>query len=55
MEKPPDKAPIDDLRDAYKAPGFRVRVRLGSYEHEPPACVLTFDRRSKKTCAADAE
>ena len=55
MEKPPDKAPIKNLRDVYKAPGFRVCARIDSYEHEPPACVLTLDRRSKKACAADAE
>ena len=55
MEKPPDIAPIKNLRDAYKAPGFRVCARIDSYEHEPPACVLTLDRRSKKACAADAE
>jgi len=55
MKKPPEKAPIKNLRDAYKLPGFRVRAWLDSYEHEPPACVLTFDRRAKKACAADAE
>jgi hypothetical protein len=55
MKKPPDKSPIKNLRDAYKVPGFRVRATLDSYEHEPPACVLTLDRRSKKACAAGAE
>jgi hypothetical protein len=35
------------LRDAYKVHGFRVRVRIDSYEHEPPAFVITLDRRSK--------
>jgi hypothetical protein len=55
MEKPRDKAPIKNLRDAYKARGFRVCARIDSYELEPPACVLTLDRRSKKACAADAE
>jgi hypothetical protein len=55
MKKPPEKAPIKNLRDAYKAPGFRVRVTFDSYEHEPPACVLTFDRLAKKACAADVE
>jgi hypothetical protein len=53
MKKPPDKAPIKNLRDAYKVPGFHVRARLDSYEHKPPAVVLTLDRRSKKPCAAD--
>lgn len=55
MEKQPTKAPIKNLRDAYKVPGFHVRVKINSYEHEPPAVVLTLDRRSKKRCAADAE
>jgi len=55
MEKPPDKPPIKNLRDAYKVSGFRVRARIDSYEHEPPACALTLDRRSKKACAAGAE
>ena len=54
MKKPPDKTPIKNLRDAYKVPGFRVRATLDSYEHEPPACALTLDRRSKKVCAAGA-
>jgi hypothetical protein len=52
MGKPPDKPPIKNLRDAYKMPGFRVRATLDSYEHEPPACALTLDRRSKKACVA---
>jgi hypothetical protein len=53
MEKPPDETPIKNLRDAYKVPGFRVRATLDSYEHKPPACMLTLDRLSKKACAAD--
>jgi len=53
MKKQPDKTPIKNLRDAYKVPGFHVRARLDSYEHEPPAVVLTLDRRSKKPSAAD--
>jgi len=55
MKKQPDKAPIKTLRDAYKVPGFHVRAQLDSYEHEPPAVVLTLDRRSKKLCAAVRE
>jgi hypothetical protein len=54
MKKPPDKAPLKTLRDAYKVPGFHVRLRLDSYEFEHPAVVLTLDRRSKKLCAAGA-
>ncbi len=54
MKKQPDKAPIKNLRDAYRVPGFHVRAQLDSYKHEPPAVVLTLDRRSKKLCAADA-
>jgi len=54
MKKPPDKAPIKNLRDAYKVLGFHLRARLDSYEHKPPAVVLTLDRRSKKRFAADA-
>ena len=54
MKKPPDKAPIKTLRDAYRVPGFYVRSRLDSYEHEHPAVALTLDRRSKKLRAAGA-
>jgi hypothetical protein len=54
MKKQPAKAAIKMLRDAYKVPGFHVRSQLDSYEHEPPAVVLTLDRRSKKPSAADA-
>ena len=54
MKKPPDKAPIKNLRDAYRVPGFYVRSRLDSYEHEHPAVALTLDRRSKKRFAAGA-
>lgn len=54
MKKQPDKAPIKTLRDAYRVPGFHVRAQLDSYEHEPPAVVLTLDRRSKKLSAAGA-
>jgi hypothetical protein len=55
MEKPPEKPPIKNLRDAYKLAGFRAQAKIDSYEHEPPALVLTFDRRSKKRRAAAAE
>ena len=54
MKKQPDKAPLKTLRDAYKVPGFHVRAQLDSYEHEPPAVVLTLDRRSKKLSAVGA-
>lgn len=53
MQKHTDKTPIKRLRDAYKVPGFRVLARIDSYEHEPPAVVITLDRRSKKPFAAD--
>ena len=55
MEKPSGKPPIKNLRDAYKLAGFRAQAKIDSYEHEPPALVLTFDRRSKKPFAAAAE
>jgi hypothetical protein len=55
MEKQPEKPPMKTLGDAYKVPGFRVCARIDSYEHEPPAVVLTLDRRSKKRCAVRAE
>lgn len=55
MRKQPTKSPVKSLRDAYKVSGFHVRAKLDSYEHEPPAVVLTLDRRSKKRCAAGAE
>ena len=55
MREHPAKAPIKSLRDAYKVPGFHVRAKLDSSEHQPPAFVLTLDRRSKKWCAANAE
>jgi hypothetical protein len=54
MEKQPGKTPIRNLRDTYKVSGFRVRAKIDSYEHDPPALALTLDRRSKKRCAADA-
>ena len=53
MQKHTDKTPIKRLCDAYKVPGFRVLARIESYEHEPPAVVITLDRRSKKPLAAD--
>jgi hypothetical protein len=56
MEKPPDKVPIKNLRDAYKVPGFHVRAKLDSHELGGYGVgVLTLDRRSKKACVADAE
>ncbi len=54
MKKQTETTPVKSLRDAYKAPGFRVLANIDSYEHEPPAVVLTLDRRSKKRCAACA-
>ena len=54
MKNPASRTPIPTLRDAYKVPGFRVRAKIDSYDLEPPAFVLTLDRRSKKQCAADA-
>jgi len=54
MRKQPGKTPIKTLRDAYKVSGFRVCAKIDSYEHEPPAFILTLDRRSKKRCVADA-
>ncbi len=32
---------------AYHVPGFRARARIGSDENEPPAFVITLDRRQK--------
>ena len=55
MEKPSGKQPIKNLRDAYKLAGFRAQAKIDSYEHEPSALVLTFDRRSKKRFAAAAK
>jgi hypothetical protein len=55
MEKPPEKPPIKNLRDAYKLAGFRAQAKIDSYEHEPPALVITFDRCSKKRFAAAAK
>ena len=55
MKNPQGKQPIKSLLDAYKLAGFRAQAKIDSYEHEPPALVLTFDRRSKKRFAAVAE
>jgi hypothetical protein len=55
MEKQPSKTPIKSLRDAYKIDGFHVRADIDSYEHEPLAVVMTFDRRSKKQRVASVE
>jgi hypothetical protein len=52
MKKQPEATPIKTLRDAYKVRGFRMLAKLDSYELEPPALVLTLDRRAKKPCAA---
>ena len=54
MNKSAHRTPAPTLRDAYKVPGFRVRAKIDSYDLEPPAFVLTLDRRSKKQCVADA-
>jgi len=32
---------------AYHVPGFRARARIGVNESEPPAFVITLDRRQK--------
>ena len=55
MKNPQGKPSIKNLLDAYKLAGFRAQAKIDSYEHEPPALVLTFDRRSKKRFAAVAE
>jgi hypothetical protein len=56
MKNPPDRRTMPALRDAYKAPGFRVRAKIESYEEiKPAAFVVTLDRRSKKRCAGGAE
>jgi hypothetical protein len=55
MQNQPEESPIRGLRDAYQVAGFRVQAKLDSYDHEPPAFVLTLVRRSKKRCAAAAE
>ena len=54
MKNPASRTPVPTLRDAYKVPGFRVRAKIDSYDLDPPAFVLTLDRRSKKRCAGDA-
>jgi hypothetical protein len=54
MKKPPEKLPITNLRDAYKVAGFRVLAKIASQGQDPPAFVLTLDRRSKKPSAAAA-
>ena len=55
MKNHTDKTPIKRLRDAYRVRGFRVLARIESYEHEPPAVVITLVRRSKKLFVADVE
>ncbi len=49
MEQQPDKK---TLLDAYRVPGYRARARIDGYEHEPPAFVITLDRRSKNVWRA---
>jgi len=56
MKEQPAKAPIKNLREAYKVPGFHVRAKLDSHELDGYAvAVLTLDRRSKKVCVAHVE
>jgi hypothetical protein len=55
MQNQPEESPIKSLRDAYQVAGFRAQAKLDSYDHEPPAFVLTLARRSKKPCVAVAE
>lgn len=55
MKKPPDKASIPSLRDAYKVGGFGVRARIDICDGlEQPSFVIALDRRSKKHCAVAA-
>ena len=54
MKKQANHPPVKTLRDADKVHGFRVRARIDSDEHEPPAFVITLERRSKKRGAAGA-
>jgi hypothetical protein len=54
MKKQANHPLIKTLRDAYKVHGFRVRARIDSDEHAPPAFVITLERRTKKRGAAGA-
>ena len=51
MKKQANHPPIKTLRDAYNIHGFRGRARIDSDEHEPPAFVITLERRQKKRFA----
>jgi hypothetical protein len=42
-----NRAHKQTLLDAYRTPGFRVRARVDSYALEPPAFVITLERRQK--------
>jgi len=52
MEK---RADTRTLLDAYRMPGFRARAQVDGYALEPPAFVITLERRQKKPSAAAAE
>jgi hypothetical protein len=47
MEDSTDQGPSGRLLDAYDVPGFRARTEIDSYDHKPPAFVITFDRQAK--------
>lgn len=55
MQNKSEDSPVNRLSDAYRVAGFRVQAKLDSYDHEPPAFVLTLVRRSKKPCVAVVE
>ena len=42
------------LLDAYSVRGFRAQAKIDSYDLEPPAFVITLNRRSKKWFAVAA-
>jgi hypothetical protein len=50
-----NRADTQTLLDAYRTPGFRARAHVDSYALEPPAFVITLERRQKKPFAAAAE
>ena len=50
-----NRADTQTLLDAYRTPGFQTRARVDSYALEPPAFVITLERRQKKRFAAAAE
>ena len=42
-----NRADTRTLLDAYRMPGFRARAQVDGYALEPPAFVITLERRQK--------